>query len=154
MIPPTTLDFSCNNGMSAVGGIMEGSGKILRGKCGPLPPIPKPRSCAAVLFSTWCYFYRRISIFPPTTNSGFYFKCPAGEGLVVATICPLSRPYIAGGPAMAVRRNIDSMLQHVELNETFDSFLTKLDGSIGIPNSVTQNFKDGWTPLLNMGLVI
>jgi hypothetical protein len=131
---------------AAAGGIMrdlEKSSVAMRAA----PADPKTTELCRSAFFYMVLFYRRIKYFLDH-NSGFYFKCPAGEGLVVATYARFRDLYRGADPLWAVRRNIDRMLQHVELNETFDSFLTKLDGSIGIPNSVTQNFKDGWTHFL------
>jgi hypothetical protein len=87
------------------------------------------------------YFGRRLrEIF--YSIGGFHFKSRVGEELAAACLHRYQKLYY--GESEDVQRHHSRALNHVELTETFDSFLTKLDGAPDIDTRITEDFKKSW----------
>jgi hypothetical protein len=105
------------------------------------PADPQTLALTRRSFFYLMLFERRIKYFLDL-NSGFYFKCRAGEDIVVNAHDRYRKLYL--GDNENVRRNFLRMVEHTELTETMDTFLQKLDGTGNHSAGVKQDFKNGW----------
>jgi hypothetical protein len=132
--------------------------KIQAALAGVIRDLEKARSAAKTSATdprtlTMCrsaFFYlvlfeRRVKYFLDL-NSGFYFKYRTGEDLCIAAHQRYKSLYL--GEDEKRRRDLLRVIEAIDLNETLDAFLNKLDGTAGVSPAVTKDFNDGWSYFL------
>jgi hypothetical protein len=125
---------------AGVAGVLQYIEKAHLGAQAPLNP--KSTLLCRSSFFYIVLFQRRIKYFQDL-NSGFYFKYRQAEDLVGTAYMRYRNLYL--GDNEKAKRALNRIVEGADINETFDGFLTKLDGVAGVP---TQDFADVWAHFL------
>ena len=91
----------------------------------------------------FCFLRLRRALFHLSTHAGgFYFKNRVGEALLPISFIRFCDKYDQG--CELVQKNLSALLQEMELNELFSTFLQKLDGEKGVKPEVHTLYQEGW----------